>query len=251
MWGSQSEHSGSQRRGEPADARAPASPGVAPPGAGWGAAAEPAGGRSREGRARGAWRGRDSGVVGAGMRRPREPLPRGRLDRAVTNGTRRGPRIWLPSAPQAVAGNPDFSLGIRRESGLRARPRCAGVLGLQDIVRRACSHRGACTGPPEIKGGLAHLPRLGTPTCRCPVVSSGPGLLCAGARVPGRGSGSGFQHRGVQVRCSWFSVVPLEVQVIVEKKKVLKSSVRKPSSEPSTYSFFPYFTLACAHFSLS
>lgn len=137
--------------------------------------------------------------------------------------------------------NPDFSLGIRRESGPRARPRFARALGLQDIVRRAFGHRGACTDPQELGAGWPTVPGWGRP----PAVVSG-------ARWP-RAFVCGLVAlaSSVRVRCSRLVGSPETDRLLRGNRKYGGAQRESRSLNPPTYNFSPCFTLAYAHFSLS
>lgn len=96
---------------------------------------------------------------GPGGRRRDEPSPRVPPWTAQSERPPPGPpdlaSACTPRCPGS-AGNPDLSLGIRRESGLRAGPRFAGASGLRDIARRALAigvlaldpGMGSWAGPP-------------------------------------------------------------------------------------------------------
>lgn len=90
------------------------------------------------------------------------PPPRGRLDRAVRNGTGWAGRVGVV---------PEVLLGIRRESG----PRPRGLACSPGWWRRA-------SGNEEL--GQLTLPRFQVGDAHdCVVLSLSPGLLCVGARA--------------------------------------------------------------------
>lgn len=168
LWGAESGES----RGEPGNARAVVSPRVPSPPAAGRAAAEPAGGRSRRRPPPPAWR-LDW--------HPRWSPPRllSRPPRPPLGGAP-GPRSleWQPRGPTDLASecapgcrssaeNPDSSLGVRRESGLRTQPGFAGVAGLQGVARQPAAIGVLAPDRGEVRAGPAHLSRLGIPAHNC------------------------------------------------------------------------------------